>query len=498
MPNESSAPGMQLHWHRRDLRADDNRALAAAAADGPVCPVFVFDDAVLDHGSPPRVAFMLDALLSLRIWYWERGGDLLLARGDPREVLPAIAEALDAERVVWNKDYSGLARERDAEVRQALDDADVERASYHDAILHEPGSITTNRGDHYSVYTYFWKKWRDREKDDPFPAPDADALASPATDDLLDVTLPSLPTLDDLGFEEPEASIPDADPAAARDRLAEFCEGDIYRYDERRDHPADECTSRLSADLKWGTIGVREVYEATDEAKAFADERSSSSPDSQARQDADGEAEIESVEEFQSQLAWREFYAHVLYFNPDVVTENFKDYERPIEWRADPEGLQAWKDGETGYPIVDAGMRQLREEGYVHNRVRMLVAAFLTKDLLVDWREGYDWFREKLVDHDTANDNGGWQWAASTGTDAQPYFRIFNPMTQGERYDPDAEYIKRYVPELRDADAERIHEWTDLSDAERERIAPDYPEPIVDHAERRELAIETFEAARDG
>ncbi|WP_256391058.1 cryptochrome/photolyase family protein [Natronoarchaeum rubrum] len=471
---------MQLHWHRRDLRADDNRALAAAAEDGPVCPVFVFDDAVLDHASPPRVAFMLDALLSLRTWYWERDGDLLLARGDPREVLPAIADALDAERVVWNKDYSGLARERDAAVRRALDDADVERASYHDAILHEPGSITTNEGDHYSVYTYFWKKWRDRPKDDPFPVPDADALASPAPDDLPDVTLPSLPTLDDLGFVEPEASIPDADPAAARDRLAEFCEDDIYRYEERRDYPADECTSRLSADLKWGTIGIREVYDATDEAKAFAD----------------GENEVESVEEFQSQLAWREFYAHVLNFNPGVVTENFKDYDREIAWRSDPEGLRAWKDGETGYPIVDAGMRQLREEGYMHNRVRMLVAAFLTKDLLVDWREGYDWFREKLVDHDTANDNGGWQWAASTGTDAQPYFRIFNPMTQGERYDPDAEYIRRYVPELRDADAEQIHAWTDLDDAERERVAPDYPAPIVEHAERREMAIETFEAAR--
>jgi deoxyribodipyrimidine photo-lyase len=480
MPTESSDPGMQIHWHRRDLRAADNRALAAAAADGPVCPVFVFDDDVLAHGSPPRVAFMLDALAALRAWYRERGGDLLLARGDPVEVLPALADAVDAERVHWSRDYSGLARERDAAVRQALDDAGVARESSHDAILHEPGSITTNEGEHYSVFTYFWKKWRDREKPAPFPAPDPDALAAPDADSLPNAFLESMPTLADLGFETPDATIPDAGASAARDRLTEFCESDIYRYEERRDYPADECTSRLSADLKWGTIGIREVYEATDEAKAFADD----------------EADVDSVEEFQSQLAWREFYAHVLFFNPEVVTENFKQYENPIRWREDSEGLDVWKAGETGYPIVDAGMRQLREEGYMHNRVRMLVAAFLTKDLLIDWREGYDWFRRKLIDHDTANDNGGWQWAASTGTDAQPYFRVFNPTTQGERYDPDAEYIQRYVPELRDATADRIHSWPELSTAERRDVAPQYPDPIVDHGQRREAAIELFETAR--
>jgi deoxyribodipyrimidine photo-lyase len=225
---------------------------------------------------------------------------------------------------------------------------------------------------------------------------------------------------------------------------------------------------------------VREVYEAAQAATA----------------DAETDEARESVEEFVGQLAWREFYTQVLYFDQGVVTENYKDYEQPIEWRDDPEALQAWKDGETGYPIVDAGMRQLREEAYVHNRVRMIVAAFLTKDLLIDWRAGYDWYREKLADHDTANDNGGWQWAASTGTDAQPYFRVFNPTTQGERYDPDAEYIREYVPELRDAPADVIHDWPDLSLSERRKHAPEYPDPIVDHGERREAAIAMFERAR--
>ena len=463
---------MRLHWHRRDLRVADNPGLAAAATDGPVVPVFVFDRDVLAHAGPSRVAFMLDALDSLRSWYRERDSDLVVRRGDPREVLPALAESLDAGGVTWGKEVSGLGRERDAAVRKALDNVDVTRRSVQDALLHEPGSIRTNQGEVYSVFTYFWKKWRDRETDDPVDAPTDDALADISDDE-------PLPTLADLGFDEPEADVPPAGTETARDLLRAFCEDDIYDYDDRRDYPADGCTSRLSAHLKFGTIGIREVHDAVTAAKRAVEG-----------------VDHDSAEEFESQLAWREFYSHVLWDDPSVVTENFKQYERPIGWNHDPETLQAWKDGETGYPIVDAGMRQLRAEAYMHNRVRMIVASFLTKDLLIDWREGYDWFREKLVDHDTANDNGGWQWAASTGTDAQPYFRIFNPMTQGERYDPDAEYIREYVPELRDVPADAVHEWHELDAGRRQMLAPEYPDPIVDHSQRREQAIEMFETAR--
>jgi len=463
---------VQLHWHRRDFRAADNRGLSRAAADDEVLPVFVFDEAVLDHGAPPRVVFMLDALDALREWYRERGGDLHVTHGDPSAVLPALAVETGADGVTWNRDHSGLARERDRAVRAALEDDGVAVETVEDALLHEPGSITTGEGDHYSVFTYFWKKWRDREKAAPCDPPEAGALVDhPGAD---------LPTLADLGFDEPEASIPPAGPDAARDRLDAFLDGPVYGYEERRDYPVDGATSRLSPHLRFGTIGVRTVHEAVVAARECA-------PDEAAR---------DAVEEFRSQLAWREFYAHVLHFNPEVVTENFRSYEHPVEWREDSEALRAWKDGETGYPIVDAGMRQLRAEGFVHNRVRMVVASFLTKDLLLDWRAGYDWFREKLVDHDTANDNGGWQWAASTGTDAQPYFRIFNPMTQGERYDPDADYITEYVPELRGVDPSTIHAWHELDAAERERVAPDYPAPIVDHAARREAALAMFERAR--
>ncbi|WP_255191469.1 cryptochrome/photolyase family protein [Natronobeatus ordinarius] len=478
---------MYLHWHRRDLRGVDNRGLSRAVDRGPVVPVFVFDPVVLAHASPVRVASLLEALADLRAWYRERGSNLVIAHGEPSELLPALAASHDAAGVTWNEDYSGLARERDLAVTAALEDAGLEARTVHDRLLHEPGSITPNEGDHYSVFTYFWKKWRDREKDDP--------LEAPAAADLAGVEGESLPTAADLGFDEPDAGLeshghvddrgvdrdlPSATRDAAQSRLETFCADGIYRYADERDYPAAEATSRLSVHLKWGTLGVRETYAATEEAAASAgtaDER-------------------ESVREFQRQLAWREFYANVLAFNPETVTENFRAYDRGIEWRTDPEELEAWKRGETGYPIVDAGMRQLLAEGWVHNRVRMIVASFLTKDLLCDWRAGYDWYRETLADHDTANDVGGWQWAASTGTDAQPYFRIFNPTTQGERYDPDAAYIKRYVPELEGVPADAIHEWPALETGKRTMLAPDYPDPIVDHAERRELALETFERAR--
>ncbi|WP_435129187.1 cryptochrome/photolyase family protein [Halobaculum sp. D14] len=519
---------MRLFWHRRDLRGPDNRGLTAAAtgrdygsdaddhadadpggdADGEVdvdrdgdavLPVFVVDDDLLEYAGAPRVRFMLDALSSLREWYRARDADLLVVRGDPADELPRVADEHGADAVYWNRDYSGLARRRDDAVRDALDDAGVAHRCFHDAVLHEPGSITTNDGDPYAVYSYFWRKWRDRPKDDPVPAPDADSLV--AADDA-----GAVPSMGDLGFSEPDADVQAAGTEAARDRLSAFCADDIYRYDDARDYPAERATSRLSADLKWGTVGIREVYAATADAKAAVaggDADADADGDDTDADDADGDESGDdaderaaAVEEFQSQLAWREFYTQVLWANPRVVAENYREYEHGIEWRADDEALQQWKDGETGYPIVDAGMRQLREEAHVHNRVRMVVASFLTKDLRLDWRRGYAHFRELLADHDAANDSGGWQWAASTGTDAQPYFRIFNPASQCERYDPDAEYVRQYVPELRGVDAADVHDWPTLDADERDRLAPDYPDPVVDHSEAREAALAMFEAAR--
>ncbi|MFB6219778.1 MAG: deoxyribodipyrimidine photo-lyase, partial [Halobacteriaceae archaeon] len=254
---------MPLFWHRRDLRVPDNAGLAAAAERGAVVPVFVFDDAVLEYASPPRVRVMLDALDALREEYRERGSDLLTARGDPAAVLPEMAADYGAGRVDWNRDYSGLARRRDQRVRDALDDAGLTPEAHDDALCHEPGSITTNEGEPYSVFTYFGRKWHDREKASPYPAP--------GEADLAEVTGEPLPSADELGFDSPEAETPAVGTAAARDRLAAFCDGPIYEYEASRDYPAREATSRLSTDLRWGTVGIREVYAATAEAMADAE-----------------------------------------------------------------------------------------------------------------------------------------------------------------------------------------------------------------------------------
>jgi len=467
----TSSGGRTLFWHRRDLRIVDNRGLRRAAASERVVPVFCFDDRLLQYAGTGRVAFMLEALADLRSRYQSMGSDLVVARESPDEAIPRLVEEYDIDRVVWNEDYSRYARERDETVEDALlsEGIDVEWVQNH--VLHEPGTILTSDGTPYSVFSYYWKKWEDRESDEPVEAPDADSLAS--------VEGEPLPTLSDLGFDEPAAAVLPGRRADAIDRLEAFLDGPVFAYSDRRDVPAAAGTSRLSQDLKFGLLGIREVYERTESVAAEG-----------AGDDA------ENVREFQRQLAWREFYTQVLDARPGMVTENFSSFANPIEWRTAPDELAAWKRGETGYPIVDAGMRQLLAEGYMHNRLRMIVASFLTKDLLVDWREGYRWFRDRLVDHDTANDVGGWQWAASTGPSAQPYFRIFNPTTQGKRYDPDAEYVRDYVAELEDVSPKMIHSWVDLDPETRRNVAPDYPAPIVDHGARREAAIATFERAR--
>ena len=466
---------MRLHWHRRDLRRTDNRGLVAS--ETPVLGCFVVDENIHRYASPPRIAFVLDALASLRRSYRERGSDLLVRQGDPATVVPALAESIDAETVTATADYSGLAERRDGTIAEALAARGVDFDLFHDGVLVPPGEITTNAGEPYSVFSYYAKKWHDRTHPSPVDAP-ADS-AFPAVGEL-DLEPGPIPTRDELGYDEPEADVPAASPVVALDRLETFVDGPIYEYAETRDRPAAGGTSRLSPHLRFGTVGVRTVHEATERAMAAADT----------------DDERESVREFQAQLAWRDFYAEQLHHRPDMVARNLNEFDHPVEWSTDEAAFEAWTAGETGYPIVDAGMRQLRAEAWMHNRVRMIVASFLTKDLRIDWRWGYEWFREKLVDHDPANDAGGWQWAASTGTDAQPFFRVFNPASQCETHDPDGEYVRSYVPELRDVSTEAIHEWPDLSADERCELAPEYPSPIVDHAEAREAALAMFRRAR--
>jgi deoxyribodipyrimidine photo-lyase len=465
---------MQVHWHRRDFRLADSLGLSTATPDRPVVGLFVVDEDIHGYASPPRVAFVLSALESLREAYRDRGGELLVRHGDPSAIVPDVATGLDASVVTAATDYSRLATRRDEAVADHLSTVDVEFERPHDGVLVAPGTLTTTDGDPYSVFTYYGRKWHDRDHDAPVPAPDESALADPALDSG------AIPTLAELDYSDPEPTVPEASPDAAVERLDAFVDGPIYDYASQRDYPAAEGTARLSPHLRFGTVGVRTVYEATADAMAAT---------------AD-DAERESVREFQSQLAWRDFYTEQLAHTPSMVAENLKPFETPIQWQNDERHFAAWTAGETGYPIVDAGMRQLRDEGWLHNRVRMIVASFLTKDLRIDWRWGYGWFRETLVDHDPGNDAGGWQWAASTGTDAQPFFRIFNPTSQAEKFDPDGEYVREYVPELSDVPTDAIHDWPNLDAAARSEFAPDYPAPIVDHAEAREAALAMYRSAR--
>ncbi len=459
---------MDLFWHRRDLRIEDNRGLGAV--EGTVLPVFVVDPDLLEYASAKRVAFLLEALADLRSGYQDRGGELIVVHGKPTSLVPDLAAEYDVSAVRWNRAYSGVGRQRDQRVAAALDDIGIDRGDHQDALLHEPGSVLTNEGDPYSVFSYFYQKWADLDKPDPVAVDPRVHAADPEP----------IPGLNELGFDRAPSEQPLATRGTAENRLESFCADGIFRYDDDRDFPARSGTSRLSPHLRFGTIGIRTVWAATERAARRASR----------------EGERDSVGEFQRQLGWREFYSHALWFTPSMISENVRSYPNPIEWWNDPEELAAWKAGRTGYPIVDAGMRQLVGEGWMHNRVRMITASFLTKDLMVDWRKGYDYFRTHLIDHDPGNDAGGWQWAASTGFDAQPYFRVFNPMTQGKRYDPDAAYITRYVPELDGVSPADIHRWHELEENRRVDLAPEYPSPIVDHQDRREAALSMFERAR--
>lgn len=456
---------MRVHWHRRDLRIADNPALCS---DGnPIVGLFVLDPEVMNFAGEPRIQFLYDALRKLRRAYRGSGGELYIRKGDPCDIIPEFLDAHQCSVVSWEADYSGLASRRDKTVQQKLIESDTSVNIVDGAVLHAPGAILTTTGSRYQVFSYFGKSWMTREKPHPVDPPTAFAEDSARSGEI-----PSHQGLDDT-------NIPAAGTDWARRRLNSFCEGDIYEYPTRRDRPADRGTSRLSQDLSFGTIGIREVWETTERASA----------------QANSEEDRDAVSEFQRQLAWREFYMDTLDRCPGMLNTSLVDFENPITWRDDPPSLEAWKLGQTGFPFVDAGMRQLREEAYLPNRVRMIVASFLTKDLLIDWRDGYRWFRERLVDHDPANNAGGWQWAASTGTDAQPYFRIFNPVTQGERYDPDGTYISRYVEELDHVPAAVIHDWTDISPEERRNHAPAYVDPIIDHEARREEALAVFRRA---
>ncbi len=463
-------------WFRQDLRLTDNPALAEAAATGrPVIPLYVLDETG-DALGGASLWWLDKSLAALDAGLGERGSRLILRRGDPALRISEIIAATGAGAVYWNRLYDRHAVARDSALKSDLKAAGIEVVSCNGGLLAEPWTVKTGGGEPYKVFTPYWRAAR--AKIEPVPArPAPPTLPAPATwphgDRLADWGLhPRNPDWSG-GF-----SIWTPGEDGANTALERFLQRGLADYAQARDRPDVEGTSRLSPHLHFGEIGPRQVLRAAMASGAPADQ----------------------VDKFLSELGWREFNHHLLFHWPDLPTENFKPSFNGFPWRDDPAGLRAWQRGQTGYPIVDAGMRELWTTGFMHNRVRMIVGSFLIKDLLIDWREGERWFRDTLVDADIAQNAANWQWVAGSGADASPWFRIFNPVTQGEKFDPDGAYVRRWVPELARAPARAIHApWTvdpALLAGCGVRLGTTYPRPIVDHAEARDRALAAYKQIR--
>jgi deoxyribodipyrimidine photo-lyase len=466
-----------IHWFRRDLRLSDNLALRAALKTGqPVIPLFIFDPALLkgERFSAARLKFMLDGLRALDESLKPFGTRLLIRHGSPIPVLSDLIETTKASALFYNRDYSPYAVRRDHQLSTALS---VDIHAFDDALLHPPGQILSGSNAPYTVYTPFKRRWLEQPK----PTVESGVIPNKQFHSLEGLDNSGVPTLRDLGVRE-TIDTPPAGEMAARQRLERFVARGIFLYSQQRDDLAinpftsdDPTTSALSPYFRFGMISPRQAYQAA----------------MTARREAAIETECESVDVWISELAWREFYTHILYHFPHVYNSSFRPEYEQVEYRHVPDELRRWQNGETGYPIVDAAMRQLNALGWMHNRARMIVASFLTKDLLIYWREGDVIFMQRLIDGDPAANNGGWQWSAGTGTDAQPYFRIFNPVSQSQKFDPDGIYIRHWLPELRDVPTRFIHApW------EMETPPANYPRPIVDHAFARERTLRAYKAVK--
>ncbi len=421
-----------IFWFRRDLRLTDNAGLyRALKSNKSVLPLFIFDTEILDRledKKDRRVEFIYQSLLSLKIELEKMGSSLLVLFGNPIHVF----DRLNPTAVYANHDYEPYARSRDTAVKNILTSKQIEFKTFKDQVIFEKEEVTKEDGKPYTIFTPYSKKWKSLKTL-------SNTKCYPTEDFFFNfkkIAPIDFPTLDHIGFEKTGAPFPDR----------KIKQSLIEKYDQHRNSPALEGTTKLSVHLRFGTVSIRKLVQI-----------------------AQAKNEV-----WLNELIWREFYQMILWHFPQVETKAFKPIYDKIEWRNNENEFQSWCDGNTGFPIVDAGMRELNETGFMHNRVRMIVASFLTKHLLIDWRWGEAYFAKKLLDFDLASNNGGWQWAAGSGCDAAPYFRVFNPQLQTEKFDPKLEYIKKWVPEL-----------------ETSR----YPKPMVDHKFARERVLKIYKAA---
>jgi len=446
-------------WFRRDLRLHDHPALTQAAEDGDrIAPLFVIDHRLLDGRwrAPNRLWWMRASIAALAADFEARGVTLHVFTGDPREVVPAFATSVGARRVLVTRDLAPYGRTRDAAVSARLASIGVRWEAATGLVIQEPEAVQRAAGRPFVVFGPFHRAWLGLPRRAALPAPDrligARAVATGRIEDLLDAVEP---TAD-------RALLPAPGEDAARRRLERWATSPaLDHYDVGRDRLDLDGTSRLSQDLRWGSLSAVEVAE---------------------RCDGPGDGR----RRFLAELAWRDFYAHRLWHDPRAARLADRPRFETVAWQRDPTVIEAWRRGRTGYPVVDAAMRQLLAMGWMHNRARMIAASFLTKHLGVDWRVGERHFMEHLLDGDPASNNGGWQWAASTGADAQPWFRVFNPAIQGRRHDPDGDYVRRWVPELADRPGASVHD--DLPPGA-------YLPPIVHHREARDQALAMYRAA---
>ncbi len=435
-------------WFRRDLRLHDNPALRAALEADEVAPVFVVDPRLWDSAGPVRRTYLAASLQALDE---SMGGALVIRRGDPAEELTKLTRHLGAQAVHVAADYGPYGRERDEAVEKALAEEDVAFERLGSPYAVAPGRVRNGSGSPYQVFTPFSRAWREHGWRDPVPAPRDPSWVELKGEQIPSASLP------------PGVELVEAGERAARRAWARFRDHRLSDYDGARDIPGGDGTSRMSTYLRWGEVHPRTLL------ADLADKRST------------------AADSYRNELAWREFYADVLWHEPQSAREDYRKALSAMDYEQPGEEFQAWKAGRTGFPIVDAGMRQLNATGYMHNRVRMIVASFLVKDLHVWWRHGARYFMARLADGDLASNQHGWQWVAGTGTDAAPYFRVFNPTTQGKKFDPDGDYIRAWVPELADLPRDQIHEPQGVSG---------YPAPIVDHKQERAEALARYERAR--
>ncbi|HEY9691209.1 MAG TPA: FAD-binding domain-containing protein [Oculatellaceae cyanobacterium] len=457
-----------LFWHRRDLRISDNVGLAAARQQTQeVVGVFCLDPNILqrDDVAPARVTYMMGCLELLQQRYAEVGSELLILFNEPTTAIPKLAEAVNAKAVFWNWDVEPYAKERDRTILVALKEKGISTQNFWDQLLHSPEEIRSGSGQPYTIYTPFWKNWISKAKATPAPAlQNAIGLTESEKEAARQAGVVELPTARDLGFIWDNNLVISPGEAAAQAKLNTFCDRAIDQYQEQRNFPAVNGTSQLSAALKFGVIGIRTVWDAI--AVLYQN-----SPESVQA----------SIQTWQQELAWREFYQHAIYNFPELAQGAYRQAFKNFPWNDNLEHFQAWCEGKTGYPIVDAAMRQMNTIGWMHNRCRMIVASFLTKDLLLNWQLGEKYFMQKLIDGDLSANNGGWQWSASSGMDPKPV-RIFNPASQAQKFDLEGSYIRQWLPELASLDTKLLitGKITPL-----ERASLGYPAPIVDHNQQQ-------------